>query len=178
MKYNGSAINVSADGGGKYCVLMLAAYNGGKLVDVRKIELKTDDNSVSDSVENLGLNIRYADEIRAMLWNGSDGITPVYPTQSVKLSGAYVKLTENSGGITKLSADGNGKTGVLTVASYRNNGSVIDVKKLELTKKENAADITLETLGLNTSNAKEIRAMLWKSEQCAIPLCSADKVIK
>ena len=178
LKYNGSAINVSADGGGKYCVLMLAAYNGGKLVDVRKIELKTDDNSVSDSVENLGLNIRYADEVRAMLWDGSDGITPVYPTQSVKLDGAYVKLTENSDGITKLSADGNGRTGVLTVASYRNNGSVIDVKKLELTKKENAADITLETLGLNTSNAKEIRAMLWENEQSAIPLCPADKVIK
>ena len=113
-----------------------------------------------------------------MLWDGSDGITPVYPTQSVKLDGAYVKLTENSDGITKLSADGNGRTGVLTVASYRNNGSVIDVKKLELTKKENAADITLETLGLNTSNAKEIRAMLWENEQSAVPLCPADKVIR
>ena len=83
MKYNGSAINVSADGGGKYCVLMLAAYNGGKLVDVRKIELKTDDNSVSDSVENLGLNIRYTDEIRAMLWKNEQCAIPLCSADKV-----------------------------------------------------------------------------------------------
>ena len=143
------------------CVLILASYSGGRLVDVK---MKDISGNTEITLDELGLDLQNTDSVRAMLWESRESMIPLCDaaerTAYIYFDGKTVKAEQVE------------RPCVMIAASY-SGGRLIDVKMKDIS---GDAEATLDELNLNTQNADSVRATLWKSLKNMIPLCGQAEI--
>lgn len=164
LEYESEDEIIRANGYGRDCVLAVAAYQKGRLLDIKTRSIKAEYGMFTTQTF-LGVEQYGADLIKIFLWDSLDNMIPF--AEHIEIKRSTISVWSDG---EYFAAYSEGTDCVVVIAGY-NGDKLISSKAIALNEENDyTCEDTFEKMGLATENSTEIRYFVWDSLERMVPL--------